>query len=753
MAVYYPVTPSGRVHDGSHHQQWGTSPGYMGPGGLVSYAQHIPHQAFHHSPSSIPQPPPLRPQSTTPQQPLTHHWQQQLIKYEASRGAAAPHHRARTSAMTLRNTTKNAITITDPNSHKRAQGSISDKTDTSTDESVQREGTPGLNGHPSSTAAPVSSPPVVPRPSATRTAQAESMWTTLDMGGMRLKNLATSLFKLNYITTLYVNHNQLNVLSPDIAKLRNLVHLDLSSNQLSTVPPELGMLTSLKELLLFDNHLETLPPQLGSLHQLTMLGIEGNPMQQTLRSILQKEGTPALIAYLRDSCPVPLPPPERQWKYLQTPAQREALDADFNTSERFTLLCYNILCERYATSSMYGYTPSWALAWDYRRELILTEIANYEADFLCLQEVDAAQYEEYFTTKLESHGYDGIFASKSRARTMNESQRRLVDGCAIFFKKEKYSLVESQLIEFNQFTQFAQYAQRDSANSVMSEDMYNRVLTKDNIAIVALLENKHTGSKLIIANVHVHWDPEFRDVKLIQSALLMEELEKIATRFVKLPPKLLDPPVTNGGTNGSAAPAIQGDSTASGDSGSPSTSDQSPPVAPVKPQQRKAPVYDSANKIPTIVCGDFNSIPSSGVYEFLSTGAVPPNHVDFMSHKYGKYTDEGMKHSLSLKSAYAAAQGGAELPITNYTPSFKGVIDYIWFSNQSLTVEGVLGEVDEKYLEKVVGFPNAHFPSDHVCIIADFRVNRQKEVKEGGPVSGARPTAFTNGTTSRNTRK
>jgi len=120
-----------------------------------------------------------------------------------------------------------------------------------------------------------------------------------------------------------------------------------------------------------------------------------------------------------------------------------------------------------------------------------------------------------------------------------------------------------------------------------------------------------------------------------------------------------------------------------------------------------------------------------------------------MTYKYGKYTDHlsldgGMKHKYSLKSAYATALGGSELPITNYTPSFKGVIDYIWYTNTSLSVEAVLGEVDEKYLEKVVGFPNAHFPSDHVCIISEFKVLKQKESKEpNGPPKQI--TAFTNG--------
>jgi CCR4-NOT transcription complex subunit 6 len=87
--------------------------------------------------------------------------------------------------------------------------------------------------------------------------------------------------------------------------------------------------------------------------------------------------------------------------------------------------------------NLYGYTPSWALAWDYRKELILTEIVNYDADFICLQEVDTAQFEDYFTKKLAESDYEGIFWPKSRYKTMSDTDRRLVDGCATFYKKSK----------------------------------------------------------------------------------------------------------------------------------------------------------------------------------------------------------------------------------------------------------------------------------------------------------------------------
>lgn len=265
---------------------------------------------------------------------------------------------------------------------------------------------------------------------------------------------------------------------------------------------------------------------------------------------------------------------------------------------------------------------------------------------------------------------------------MRDDEKRRVDGCATFYKTNKYTLIEKQLIEFNQIA-----LQRPDFKK--TEDMFNRVMTKDNIAVVTLLENKDSGSRLVVANVHIHWDPEFRDVKLVQVAMLMDELEKITDRFAKFPAKL-------------------------------NVAEGYPP----------APKYTSGTQIPTMICGDFNSEPGSGVYDYLSIGAIPGNHDDFMSRIYGNYTAHGLSHKFALKSAYANI---GELPLTNNTPGFAGVIDYVWYNQNALAVTGVLGEVEKAYLSKVVGFPNAHFPSDHICILSEFRVKHPRD----GPVRKA----------------
>jgi CCR4-NOT transcription complex subunit 6 len=138
----------------------------------------------------------------------------------------------------------------------------------------------------------------------------------------------------------------------------------------------------------------------------------------------------------------------------------------------FTTMCYNVLCDKYATRQYYGYCPAWALTWDYRKKLILDEIKTLNADIICLQELETEQFHQFFLPELKQFDYDGIFSAKSRAKTMAEHDKKHVDGCAIFFKTSRFQLVKDYLIEFNQIAM---------ATADGSEDMLNRVMTKDNI--------------------------------------------------------------------------------------------------------------------------------------------------------------------------------------------------------------------------------------------------------------------------------
>jgi len=237
-------------------------------------------------------------------------------------------------------------------------------------------------------------------------------------------------------------------------------------------------------------------------------------------------------------------------------------------------------------------------------------------------------------------------------------------------------------------------------------DIFNRVMPRDDIAVIAFLENRATGSRLIVGNVHIFWNPVYTDVKLVQVAILMESIAKFASKWAKMPActdKVLYRFASGDDEEGNATP----DAT------------QVPPGPSME--------YADGASIPLLLCGDFNSMPDSGIYNLITKGSMSNQHEDLGGRKYGNFTRDGISHPFSLKSSYSSI---GELSFTNYVSSFCGVLDYIWYSTNTLQVVGLLGDIDKEYLKRVPGFPNYHFPSDHIALFAQYIVKGRKEKKQ-----------------------
>ncbi|XP_055941113.1 uncharacterized protein LOC129971401 isoform X1 [Argiope bruennichi] len=364
-------------------------------------------------------------------------------------------------------------------------------------------------------------------------------------------------------------------------------------------------------------------------------------------------------------------PPQRPWIIMN--------EQELTSSCSFTVMCYNILCDKYATRQMYGYCPNWALDWSYRKKNILQELLHYKADIISLQEVETEQFYRYFKPELKKEGYDGIFSPKSRAKTMSENERKHVDGCAIFFKTDKFTLVKDHLMEFNQLAM---------ANAEGSDDMLNRVMTKDNIGLAALLQTKPGAYRddtdmsqlLLVCTAHIHWDPEYSDVKLIQTMMLMHEMKTFVDDIL---------------------------------------------------QKSNVPVPQKGdpNVIPLLLCGDFNSLPDSGVIEYLSSGRVSVSHCDFKEFVYkdclSKFGNAAKTNEFTHPFQISRAYNDGVMPFTNYSYDFKGVIDYIFYSKLHMSVLGVLGPIDSNWLEenRIHGCPHPHVPSDHFPIVVELQLN------------------------------
>ncbi|XP_071726675.1 carbon catabolite repressor protein 4 homolog 1-like isoform X2 [Rutidosis leptorrhynchoides] len=268
--------------------------------------------------------------------------------------------------------------------------------------------------------------------------------------------------------------------------------------------------------------------------------------------------------------PAPLPSPRK----LISVTNADVTGRLNSSSGTFTVLSYNVLCESNATSDLYGYCPSWALSWSYRRQNLLREIVDYHADIVCLQEVQSDHYREFFEPELDKHGYQGLFKRKT-AEAYNGSDQT-IDGCATFFRRERFSHVKKYEVEFNKAAQSLTDAVVANAQK---KTALNR-LVKDNVALIVVLEAKFgnqgvdtLGKRQLVcvANTHVNVHNDLKDVKLWQVHTLLKGLEKIA---------------------------------ASAD-------------------------------IPMLVSGDFNSIPGSAPHALLAMGKVDPVHPDLVVDPLG----------------------------------------------------------------------------------------------------------------------
>ncbi|CAI5479834.1 unnamed protein product [Closterium sp. Yama58-4] len=347
----------------------------------------------------------------------------------------------------------------------------------------------------------------------------------------------------------------------------------------------------------------------------------------------------------------------------------------------FTVLSYNVLADLYATSEMYSYCPPWALSWAYRKQNLLRELLGYRADIMCLQEVQSDHFEEFFGPELEKQGYASVF--KKKTAEVYTGTAYAIDGCATFFRRDRFSLVKKYEVEFNK----AALSLSEALAPPTKKAALNRLL-KDNVALIVVLEARDAGGAdgkdganappakrqlLCVANTHIHANPELKDVKLWQVHTLLKGLEKIA---------------------------------ASAD-------------------------------IPMLVAGDFNSVPGSAPHSLLATGRVDANHPELATDPLGILRPASkLCHQLPLVSAYASLSRGGSVAerqrrrmdassseplFTNVTRDFMGTLDYTFYTADSLSVESVLELLDEDSVRKDTALPSPEWSSDHLALLTEFR--------------------------------
>ncbi|MEN2495470.1 MAG: CCR4-NOT transcription complex subunit 6-like [Marteilia pararefringens] len=501
-----------------------------------------------------------------------------------------------------------------------------------------------------------------------------------------VRNLCSRLFLMQNLVYLNIRCNSINSLSNEICKLTNLKTLNASNNNLSLLPDTIGLMTNLRSLNVSNNRLTYLPPSIGKLFLLKKLKLTGNNfVDRELKAMVTKkeDNTFSIIQYMLHNYPEKLTSlPPRKFRHIDF-----IPETNFQQQLRFTILSFNILSDRYCTAANYPYCPKWARSWDYRKKIIMSQIEIANADIVALQEVETKQFHVFFFPEFGKLGYAGLFFPKTRSKTMSEDEKLYVDGCALFFKLDKFILIKDYVIEFNKSL---------SRFSNNCDAIFNRVMLKDNIALAAMLKinplylkklssqnysqfNDNFGF-LLVVNGHIHWDPEFSDVKLIQTAILLYSVQQIIHQFCV-----------------------------------------------------EHNIDRNLHPIASCLCGDFNSTLSSSVVEFITTGLMDVDSPEFQNFDYDGclslflkkiIVNEKLKYmnELPLQNSHLLLNNKHVLKYTNFTYFFKDVIDYIFYDSNSLKPTTILGDLDYNWFKEnqQSGMPNAFFPSDHIPLLVEF---------------------------------
>lgn len=205
------------------------------------------------------------------------------------------------------------------------------------------------------------------------------------------------------------------------------------------------------------------------------------------------------------------------------------------------MISYNILADYLAWDhrpKLYFHIPYHVLDWEWRKRRLLIEFGLWNADIMCLQEVDRFHDIE---EELAVRGYTGIW----KMRTGNA-----VDGCAIFWRTNRFQLRHEEHIEFSKLRLRDNVAQICVLESRIQSPVENA-----SAPLSASSDQPRGANQIIICNIHVLYNPKRGEIKLGQVRALLDRAYAVSRIW---------------------------------------------------------------NDAPVIICGDFNSIPRSPLYNFIA---------------------------------------------------------------------------------------------------------------------------------------
>ncbi|KAK7113661.1 hypothetical protein V1264_012910 [Littorina saxatilis] len=209
-------------------------------------------------------------------------------------------------------------------------------------------------------------------------------------------------------------------------------------------------------------------------------------------------------------------------RHLFTPTRTEP--------DGFRVVSYNLLADIYSDSEfarevLFPHCPPYALDMDYRRQLLLKEITGYNADIICLQEVDRKVFENELLPSLDLLGYTGSLKVKGQQGC---------EGVAIFIHRDKFRIVSQEDVSLTEMM-LSDPACSDLRASVeklpkLQAKMDERSTVLQTMVVESLQQR---GKYLCLANTHLYFHPAASHVRLLQGATSVRHIEAVCRPYIQ----------------------------------------------------------------------------------------------------------------------------------------------------------------------------------------------------------------------------
>lgn len=182
------------------------------------------------------------------------------------------------------------------------------------------------------------------------------------------------------------------------------------------------------------------------------------------------------------------------------------------TSARIKFLSYHVLADCKAVQQRHTTTKNW----EYRSQMLLQEIKSYDADIICLQDVD--HFNDFWRSKLMLLGYDNVFKQRTQKRDSH------TEGVVIAYKRELFQLFKTVSVELNNA------ADMDTEKG----GTFREKCKTDDVGLILFLQPWPAGylqSALCVCSACFADRESQNDVRIVQSMYLARQIELANKEF------------------------------------------------------------------------------------------------------------------------------------------------------------------------------------------------------------------------------